>query len=487
MLLSVSCAQLDATRERQEAAHALDAATGQRPEWAPTPETRELRANDEGVVPLEQALDLALTNNRSLRADLEAIDQAKADLVQSGLLSNPVLSAMLRLPEGGGRANLDFGLAKDFADLWLIPSRKRAAQAMLQQRLLAFADTAIALVSEIRREYHTLQYQSEAIGLQEQNRGILQQALDIAQARFRAGDTSLLDVNLTRGTLLDLDLQLIQLRSDYRTTALILLRLMGVARAPETWKPTALSTEYMPLSAGEDELIDIALEQRLDIQATCWELDSAVAEFQQQQMRVIPTLTVGVAGERGERRAQVGRKILGDTARASVAAGALTAPDIQSVGQRRLERSRDIDLILGPSVEVPLPIFDQNQAQIAKARSRAKQLQQNYEERQQRVIEDVRSAIVQRRRAEEQVGFYRQSLLPLQEDNLQFARRAYQAGEQTILTVLLAQQSLLQARLNYTAALRDLAISEANLERQLSLRLRDLPNATPATQPTTAP
>jgi cobalt-zinc-cadmium efflux system outer membrane protein len=487
LLLPGSCTHIDATPERQQAEQAMQQATGLHPRWSPPPELRELRAGDDNTVTLEQAIELALVNNRALRADLETISQAKADLVQAGLLSNPVLSAMLRFPEGGGRAMLEFALAKDFADLWLIPSRKRAAQAMVQERVLAFADTAITLVNEVRTQYHTLQYQSEAIALQEQNRGILQQAFDVAEARFRAGDTSLLDVNLTRGSLLEIDLQLIQLRNDYRTTRLMLLRLMGVARAHDNWKPEPLSSEFAPLAFSEEDLIDAALERRLDIQAASWELESAVAEFQQQQLRVIPTLTVGVSGERGERRAQPGRRILGDTARASVAAGQLTAPEIESVSQRRLERSLEIDFILGPAIDVPLPIFDQNQAQIAKARARAKQLQQTYEERQQRVVEGIRTALTARRRAEQQTRFYRESLLPLQEENTQFARRLYQAGEQSIITVLLAQQALIQTRLNYNASLRDLSISAANLERQLARRLSDIPTTLPATQPSTQP
>ena len=108
-----------------------------------------------------RAVELTLANNRALRADLEVIGQAKADLVQAGLLSNPVLSLMFGFPEAGGLSKIDFGLSKDFADLWLIPSRKRAAVAMLQQRVLSLTDTAIQLATEVRTVYANLQYQSE--------------------------------------------------------------------------------------------------------------------------------------------------------------------------------------------------------------------------------------------------------------------------------------------------------------------------------------
>ncbi|HKQ47535.1 MAG TPA: TolC family protein [Phycisphaerae bacterium] len=425
------------------------------------------------VVAIEQALDLALFNNRALRADLEVIAQAKADLVQAGLLSNPVLSFAGMLPEGGGRADLTFGLSKDVADLWLIPTRKQSAQAILQQRILAVADTAVTLVTEVRSRYYDLQYQSQAIDLQEQNLRVLRDVIELTQARLKAGEAGQFDLYLTRGRLLESELQQLQLRADYDLTRQALLRLMGVADAREPWFPTEADTRFNALAADETAMIDTALRQRLDAQAAHWELESALADFQQQRLRVIPSLNLGVGGERYERRALPGRKILADTARASVAAGQLTAPELESRGERNLERRQIIDLVLGPMIEVPLPIFDQNLAQIAKAQSRARELLQRYEEIEQRVVEGVRSALTRRRLAEDRVRLYRESLLPVQQTALELARKTYQAGRESIVAVLLAQESLILTRLSYAASVRDLATATADLERQLSGRIPD--------------
>jgi len=207
-----------------------------------------------------------------------------------------------------------------------------------------------------------------------------------------------------------------------------------------------------------------------------------VADFEQQRRRVIPSLTLGLSGERSERRASPDRDILADTARASVASGKLTAPAIQSRAERRKERRQEIDFVLGPSIDFPLPIFDQNQAQIAKAQFRARELQQRYEEVEQRVVEGVRSAFTQRRLAEDRVRLYHDTLVPLQEANLALYQTAYRSGRESILTVLLAQESLIRTRLAYAAAVRDLAISTATLERQLAGRLPE-PDLTPPPTP----
>ena len=75
--------------------------------------------------------------------------------------------------------------------------------------------------------------------------------------------------------------------------------------------------------------------------------------------------------------------------------------------------------------------------------------------------------------------------MPLQESNLELAQTAYQAGKETILTVLLAQEELIRTRLNYAAAIRDLASTAANLERQLAGRIPEFsePHVAPPAEP----
>ncbi len=482
------CARVDHRAELESASARFEKLTGRNPAWQEAVEVVELPVAAGGVLTLDDSLRLGLRNNRALRGDLEVIGQAKADLVQAGLLPNPMLSVSLQFPEAGGLASLSFGLAQDLAAIWLIPARLSAARAMLEQRILSVADTALALATDIRTNYSSLQYQALAVEFQEENLRILREAMEIAQVRLRAGSSTQLDVNLIQSRYLETELELLALRSEFAVTQQALLRLLGVARASDEWRPAALAIDPPRLALGltEPQLVELALLQRLDLQSAEFEREAALSEFEQQRQRVIQSLGIGVMGERFERRALPGRNLLADTARASLAAGKLTAPEIESAGQRRIERSQEIELIVGPSLEVSLPIFDQNQAQIAKALSRARELHERYRETEQRIIEGVRSALVQRRLAEDRVRVFRDSLLPLQRSNLDLAESAYRAGRESILTVLLAQESLIRTRLGHAAALRDMEISTANLERQLAGRIADFADAS-ASQPASAP
>lgn len=484
-----SCTAIERGPELQQAQQRVTDATGRHPAWQVDMPVKPLAIPAGGELPEDAAINLALANNRALRADLAVIGQAKAELVQAGLLPNPTLSIMFGFPEAGGLANLAFGLSQDLAALWLIPAEKKVAQAALEQRVLSVADGAVALVAEVRTTYADAQYQRLAAQLQEENLRILTDATEIAEARLGAGGLQL-DLNLVRSRYVEADIELLQLRSDYRVTQRTLLRLMGVAHASDDWIPSTMNLEqtFARLSSDESKLVEAALLQRLDAQAAWWELEVAVADIENQRLRLLPSLELGIAGERFERRALPDRDLLADTARASIAAGQLTAPMIESAGQRRKERSQEIEFMLGPSLDVPLPIFDQNQAQIARARLRAQELRERYEETQQRIVEAVRSAVATRRLAEERVARYRDVLLPLQRSNLELAEAAYQTGRESILAVLLAQESLIRARLGYASALRDLAVSAANLERQISgpvpeFLLRPQPSSAPASGP----
>ena len=55
---------------------------------------------------MDETVALALRNNRTLRADLEMIGQADAELLQASLMQNPMISFMVMFPDGGGRSML---------------------------------------------------------------------------------------------------------------------------------------------------------------------------------------------------------------------------------------------------------------------------------------------------------------------------------------------------------------------------------------------
>jgi outer membrane protein TolC len=195
----------------------------------------------------------------------------------------------------------------------------------------------------------------------------------------------------------------------------------------------------------------------------------------EQYRRVFPRVDVGLALERAERKRQGDRDVLADTARASIANGGLTAPEIQP----RSARERHTDLIIGPTLDMELPIFDQNQAQIAKARFAYEQADKTLEALERSVSQEVRGAVDKLQTAWKVAQVYRDRSIPLAQSNLDLSRDAYQAGRASFLTVLEAQRVFLDSRARYVDAAQTAASAIPELERTVGLPFRELVSTVP--------
>jgi len=306
----------------------------------------------------------------------------------------------------------------------------------------------------------------------------VERSVKLAEDRFHAGEVGQLDVNLAKTNLLDVKLKLIALKRKRRIAHADLAWVLGLARWDLPW--TLIDDLPMePLSAIEpDEWVLYAMRQRLDAQAAALQTRAAEAEIKRQYLSIIPSVTLGVEGERQERKSLPGRKVFADTARASVASGGLTAPGIQSRGQRNLERSQIIDSLIGPTISLTLPIWHQNQAEIAKARFIAAQKRKDYEALLDIVANSVEASIVAARTADELVHFYKEESLPLARANVESARRAYGAGEQSIVALIDAQRTLITQLRDYVDARRDYAIARAELQRAVGGQMPTTPSTT---------
>jgi cobalt-zinc-cadmium efflux system outer membrane protein len=127
-----------------------------------------------------------------------------------------------------------------------------------------------------------------------------------------------------------------------------------------------------------------------------------------------------------------------------------------------------------------LPIFDQNQAQIAKAYYLYQQDLKAYEEMYLNIAQDIRMAADRTETAAGNVVFYRDELVPQVERNLTFARDSYNAGQTSILALLEAQKLLLEAKQNYIEVKLEAASSVADMEEAVGISTdRILESASP--------
>jgi cobalt-zinc-cadmium efflux system outer membrane protein len=486
LILVVGCATVDPKPDCGRASQLIAERTGNREAYDPSADAlvaEKVAALLADGLTVDEAVRLALLNSPTLQSIFQEIGASRADVVQAGLLTNPSFSFLAQFPEGGGRTKLTMGFGQELVDLWQIPVRKKIAESQLEQTILKVVQQAVDLTADAKSQAYRLLALQQAEGIANENVALVEKSLKLAQDRFNAGETGQLDVNLVRTSLLETRLQLIDIRRQRRLAETALANTLGLSRWEKPW--TLRDDLPMAVSLAQDEraVLLFAMTERLDARATALRVQAAEDEVRQQYLKIFPSVAAGVEWERPDRKALPGRNILADTARESIANGKLTAPSIQSKAQRDAERRAIVDSLLGPSLQITLPIWDQNQAQIAKARSKAEQQRKDYETLLDAVARQVQDALTAVGTAEEEVRFYHEQALPQASANVESTQRTYRAGEKDIIVLIDAQKSLIFQRQAYLGVLRDYAVAMAELERAVGGRLPP----TPATQPTSAP
>ncbi len=434
---------------------------------------------------IDEAIEVALLNNPGFQSLFAEIGASRADVAQSSLLTNPTLSLGLQFPEGGGLTDLTVGFAEQLADLWQIPIRKSVAEAELEQMILSVGQRAVELVAEVRMHCYRVLALEQAVAYTEENLRLVRRAVTLSEVQFRAGEVSEFDVNLARTGVLDVQEDLIATRGLLEQARVNLsLRLGLSARCQAIQLVDALPAAPPPLPAATD-LLALALDERFDVRVAYFGVQRAEAALRLECRRFLPDVQLGLAFERNERRALPGRKILADAARASLAAGRLTAPSIQSRGERAIDNSLIIDAKLGPTLALTLPVFDQNQAQIAKARVRVLQARQDYAAKVDAVAAEIQWATAAASASAEMLRFQQSEGLSQAQATVEGAEQRYQAGEESVLVLIEAQDVLVKRRRTFVNALRDYAVALAQLEGAVGGRtlLGQAPTSAPAPEP----
>lgn len=469
----LACTPVDARMDYARTQHLIEERVGAAPLAAPGADGTPARVDAllaDGLT-VDEAVRLALLNNREFQVALAEIGVSRADYVQSTLWTNPTLALGFNFPEGGGLMDLTVGFSQQIADLWQIPVRRRVTARQLERTISQAARRAVELTAQVRTQCYEVLALRRAADLADENSTLADRMVSAARRQFEAGQVSDYDVNVTRASLLDIQAARITIRGELAKSEATLAESLGLARRADAVRLVdELPEQGAPLPAA-DALLALALDQRLDARAAELDAQAAEDELRLQCRRVFPDVQLGFALERNERRALPGRKIAADTARASIAAGGLTAPALASRGERGLARSQIIDAKLGPSLALTLPLWDQNQAQIAKARFQALQARTRYEQTLDQIAREVDQALIQARMAGDLVEFYRTQSVPVAEATVAGATQLYEAGEQNVLALVDAQEKLVGRRREFVDALRDQATALAELQRSAGGRL----------------
>jgi cobalt-zinc-cadmium efflux system outer membrane protein len=430
------CATVNPGPDYERAREEVHAATGEEGLYRPDEHEQVAEQVDlllqEGLT-VQESVKVSLLNNRDLQALLFEVGVSRADAVQAGLLSNPSLNAVLRFPTGSGSKTTEGGLFMNFIEFWHIPARKRFAESELERTVLEIAHTATRVAAQTKRAYFRATAAAAALAVAEENRNTAREFLDLTLARQEAGAATEVDVNTARSEFLEQEVLVRQARFSVFESRRQLALALGLDVDPNSLELVEALQSTPDLALELEHLLSLSAAHRLDLRAATKSV--AVAEH---------SLTL-------ERRLSL----------RSVRAGVSV-------------ESRGDETELGPGVNLQLPIFDQNQAQIAKAEYRLQQSQRRLDALGVQVAQQVRNAYESYSLARDSAQLYRDRILPLRQSSLELARDSFAEGKTGFLSVLEAQSQLLAARREYVDRLEALSSSVPDLEAACGRPLVDL-------------
>jgi cobalt-zinc-cadmium efflux system outer membrane protein len=402
-----------------EVADAIRTGTGANVRFgAPTPGVPSNVRLEDGLS-REEAVAIALWNNAAFQVSLSQVGFARADLVDAGLLTNPVFS--LLFPVGPKQLEATLRLPAEL--LWERPRRIKAAQLSLDAAAQGLVQSGLDLALAVRVAYADLVLAIDRQALANETAAALLRIDTLTQSRLKAGDIAELDARAARVDALRSAQEAERAVHDVTIARERLRLLLGL---PAT--DPSVNTLENPAAVDEcgavADLLKRALAARPDLRAAELAVEAAAARLGWERSRIL-TLTAVL--------------------------------DANGAGKEGFES--------GPGIDLGLPVFNRNQGGRLRARSELQRASAVYVQMQQQVGLDVREASALFAQARQSRLAWGDRILAPLHANLTDAEESFAAGETSYLFVLENSRRLIEARLREREIAADERRAVARLER----------------------
>ena len=362
-----------------------------------------------GIGP-DEAATIALFSNPALRSIRDRRGLATAQLIQAGILPNPIVSYERDYVTGGNTAGTRTGYTLnagwEFTSLIPFLPKQTAARKNFRSVDLdvAWQEWQIA-VNARTAVYRVLALDAEVGRAREATSG-LQQSTDTMRKAAEAHEKTVLDLAAVESASQESRATMLALEQEFGKQRLGLNKILGVE--PEI-KVALLAGLVLPTRLAppaEHELFDNIESQRLDLLGLRQGLESQDATVRAAILAQFPKMSVAV----------------------------VPATDTGNVHTT------------GFNITVDVPIFDRNQGVIATERATRQKLLDEYNQRAFEARSDIATAIADIRSLDRQIAAAEEAL-PLLEKLVNSAQTAIEQRNADVLSYYTARSNLLQKRI----------------------------------------
>jgi outer membrane protein, heavy metal efflux system len=390
-------------------------------------------------ISLDQAIQIALQNNHTLKAARTTIQQSEAQEITANLRPNPVLTADAQFipifqPNEftadyiNTVAQFDLGVSYLFERGKKRQHRLQAAQDATAQTKSTVADNERTLTFNVASQFFSVQLAESTLDLALQDMKSFQNTVDISEARYKAGDISEADY-------LKIKLQLLQFQSDVaqaqlaKTQALVGLRqFLGYQSVPEDYDVTG-DFEYKPVTLKLEDLQQLALQSRPDFRAAQQGVTAAKSQYE---------------------LAKVNGKV-----------------DVTGTFNYDHVSDANTGSFFG---SFQIPIFNRNQGEIARTNYAINQAQELELAASDQVLSDVLTAFEGVRDNDQVVSLYVGGYLNIAQQSRDITEYSYKRGAASLLDFLDAERSYRATELAYRQSLASYLTAVEQLREAVGTR-----------------
>ncbi|GBG14769.1 RND transporter [Novimethylophilus kurashikiensis] len=407
-------------------------------QWARTAQEQEKladRVNDllkQQPLSADNAVQVALLNNKGLQSRFNDLGISEADLLQASELPNPSFSMLYA--SHNGEYKIEQSLTFNIFSLVTMPMAREVEQRRFEQTKRLATIDVLRLAADTRKAYYNAIAAEQSVAYSEQVQRAAEASAELAKKMVEAGNFSARDHAREQAFYAEAAAQQARARQQAVATREQLVRLMGLWGEQTSFK---LPERLPDLPAAPTDQPDIeakAMQQRIDLQALKQDIDALAKNLGlAKTTRFINVLEFGPA--------------------------------------RVLEGKRSDPYKKGVTISFELPIFDFGTAKVAKAEAIYMQSFNRAAEAAVNARSEVRESYYNYRSSYDLAKHYRDEIVPLRKRISDENMMRYNGMLISAFELLSDAQSQIASVNSYIEALRDFWVAQANLDMAMTGKL----------------
>lgn len=391
------------------------------------------------------AVRVAFLNNPRIQGEYARLGLSGAEVLQASRLSNPTFSASWQgSSTAGDVSRYDFGLTQNFAELLLLPARSRFSKGEFERAKLNATQALLDLVAQVQSAYYEAAGAKQVAAMRKTITTAATAAAELSGRFKQAGNFTALELAVDQAAASQALLDQEQAEAEATRAENKLNELMGLGPSVQ-WEVASALPKPLDQEDALDDLQKLASLKRADLESD----RRAVALLEDNlglvhDYRLLGSVDVGV----------------------------------------QYERDTDHNRLLGPSLSLQLPIFNQGQPAVLRAESLLDQARADLRAKELEVSNGVQAAYDRLLAARKRLDRLGKETIPLREAIVARTQEQVSYMLVGVFELLRARQDEYSAYQQYLEAVREYWQARVDLAHAVGARL---PSDTLVGEPVVAP